>query len=603
MTLRNTSGAAFSAVIHGLEYAHPYTLSVVVVAKAYARMDIKKDDLAAEMRGWLGGSKPLEFPCLMLPRRIDDAMMKFIKFGTPPPQTDIFLWILSRTEIYMDGSSIQLYFGGRSVDDDAPPPYSSIALENELEHTVEKSVSSTLPQKFATDRPKSAPRLRQSTHQQQYQRDPFTITREMLGSSQALSQLQKEKLKGRECATLSYVRVDWTDDHYRLTNHIEKTRHDIENDMETRRRTLQVLTTRQQQAIHRYRKIREKTVNSRSTYNWVHNASNEVVTLNNIAEAVKEDIRHQKCRTQRATNHIRWTMAPNGYVNRRGTYTKGIVLGPGPLPADATTSLEDPQMLRAVNHYYWDQHGRKHRKDPNAIDQGSLVDLAMSTIRKAAKNASLYKLNLKAIFDEMDVSGDGFITIQEMDSAFQRLGVKLDQASLDAIYRHFDPNNSGTIHYGEFVWAFFNRRSFLRQWKRCVSGMTYEQMRTKFRRADINGNGYLTKKEFKKLLIGMGIQLSDNEIDILVSRFDKDGDGELNLQEFMQYIKEESGEDIPMISTRTTAAATTTSLGGTDLSNTERADYNRTGPIVEESGPQQRRTIKNTVFKFHTLDD
>ena len=26
------------------------------------------------------------------------------------------------------------------------------------------------------------------------------------------------------------------------------------------------------------------------------------------------------------------------------------------------------------------------------------------------------------------------------------------------IFRHFDPNESGSVHYGEFVWAFFNRR-------------------------------------------------------------------------------------------------------------------------------------------------
>ena len=37
-----------------------------------------------------------------------------------------------------------------------------------------------------------------------------------------------------------------------------------------------------------------------------------------------------------------------------------------------------------------------------------------------------------------------------------------DPASLNcrdpSIFRHFDPNESGSVHYGEFVWAFFNRR-------------------------------------------------------------------------------------------------------------------------------------------------
>ena len=40
------------------------------------------------------------------------------------------------------------------------------------------------------------------------------------------------------------------------------------------------------------------------------------------------------------------------------------------------------------------------------------------------------------------------------------------------IYSHFDPNGSGSVHYGEFLWAFFNRRRLMKQWKTAQKKMT-----------------------------------------------------------------------------------------------------------------------------------
>lgn len=65
--------------------------------------------------------------------------------------------------------------------------------------------------------------------------------------------------------------------------------------------------------------------------------------------------------------------------------------------------------------------------------------------------------------------------------------------------RHFDPNDSGSVHFGEFVWAFFNRRKMVRQWKRNTEKMTEAQIKEKFHMADTNGNGRLSPKEFKRV--------------------------------------------------------------------------------------------------------
>lgn len=89
------------------------------------------------------------------------------------------------------------------------------------------------------------------------------------------------------------------------------------------------------------------------------------------------------------------------------------------------------------------------------------------------------------------------------------------------------------------MWAFFNRRGLVRQWKRKTDGLTEADIKNKFHRADINGDGRLNPKEFRKLLKSFGMELSASEIEILIDRFDLDGDGDIDLTEFRAFIESE----------------------------------------------------------------
>lgn len=542
MCILNLGSCELHTVLHALEYRDPYTLSMLFVGEPYCRIDISKDQLASELKQWLNG-KRLVKAAVSISERIRCSIMDFIKFGTPPKQTDLFLWLLSRTEVLNRGDSVELYFGGinhpAARDENTTIQHKTISSKSTKNFSSSISGQESLQQGgIKTSRPKSAPTQRRRRDDNNALSN-FDVTEQILGKSNALAQLPQQRVKGREGATQSYVRVDWTDDHYRLTNHITSRRQELEDKMESRRKILEVSHARQVKSMEKFRKLRESITKNRSDYNWAKDASYEVNTLDRMNETIEEDIRRQKSRAIRTAEHVRWTMAPNGFVNRRGRYTKGIVIGPGPLPADATTALHDPRITYAVNHFYWDQHGRRHIKTAADIDEGSVVAQAMEAIRRASVNASLYKLNLKTVFHEMDTSGDGFITISEMGRAFVRLGLKLEDKVLDALFSHFDPNNSGSVHYGEFVWAFFNRRSMVAQWTRATKGMTKAQVRTKFRKGDVNGDGKLGKKEFKRLLASFSIKLSDSDVDILIDRFDRDGDGDLDLYEFADFVDKE----------------------------------------------------------------
>ncbi|VDO31568.1 unnamed protein product [Brugia timori] len=61
--------------------------------------------------------------------------------------------------------------------------------------------------------------------------------------------------------------------------------------------------------------------------------------------------------------------------------------------------------------------------------------------------ANPLSLSLKAVFDELDVDGDGCITRSELRTAFQRMGHKLTDSDIKAIYNQVDVNRDGKINF------------------------------------------------------------------------------------------------------------------------------------------------------------
>lgn len=95
------------------------------------------------------------------------------------------------------------------------------------------------------------------------------------------------------------------------------------------------------------------------------------------------------------------------------------------------------------------------------------------------------------------------------------------------------------MHWGEFVWAFYNRRAFVRRWKKASEGLTIAQIRDRFHRADRNGNGQLAAKELQLVLRSFGMDVSDDDMQIMADRFDLDGDGDLDMEEFIAFVHSE----------------------------------------------------------------
>jgi len=85
----------------------------------------------------------------------------------------------------------------------------------------------------------------------------------------------------------------------------------------------------------------------------------------------------------------------------------------------------------------------------NAADQDQDGNIDFHEFLTIAR-ANPLSLSLKAVFEELDVDGDGHITRSELRTAFQRMGHTLTDQEIKAIYKHVDVNNDGKINFQEF---------------------------------------------------------------------------------------------------------------------------------------------------------
>lgn len=601
--MRTVHGQIFVGKMDVYECPKPYVLifNISTEHDHVVRMDVHKADLAREMRLWLEG-KQIKSPLLVIPQRIEDVMTRFVKFGKAPLQEDLIMWTASRAELLWAPEPVCV-FGGIPVPDPEEVAREAAAKKEAEDKERDARTYGHIPNQFAessavakksagydgdTSRMQdgrfvSSREVREAFHgpdlgaqdpkvigeynplddeaadgthgytagqmaalrQSREANGPansHTLTRQLLGKSQALSQLKAKKTKGRAGATASIITPQLDSDHYRISCEITRARRDVSSAMDERRRMIEIAKERQKQSAEHYREIRAKA--QENAFGWTKGATEELLTLQKIRADIEDDVRRQKNMAQRAQQKVMWTLAPAGYANRKGKSQPGVHIGPGPLPPPALYEQRDPMVEETCKHFYWDEFGRRHNR-PNTAeyddgDTAEIVHHALEAMRKAGKSLKSQKLDLKAVFDEFDSSGDGYLSMEEMAKALLSLGVKLNTQAMVALFDHFDPNKSGSVNYGEFLWAFFNRRDLARQWRRSVSRHTTKEITAKFHKADTNGDSRLTKKEFVKFLKSFGLtNYSDSEIEVLMFRFDVDGDGELDLSEFQQFMENE----------------------------------------------------------------
>merc|ERR1719214_457768 len=189
-------------------------------------------------------------------------------------------------------------------------------------------------------------------------------------------------------------------------------------------------------------------------------------------------------------------------------------------------------------HHEWIQ-GHAPKATGVSLEAGFVDHLrsfrGQNKLKKAALQIIASQLNdtqikgLRETFQALDDNGDGLLTAQEMKEGLQKAGLKEIPPDMQQIMEDIDSDGSGVIDYTEFLAATLDKRVYMQE----------DVCWTAFRTFDIDGDGKITQDEIRAVLNDdnvsnvMGVQA----IAEMMKELDKNGDGEIDFDEFMAMMK------------------------------------------------------------------
>lgn len=141
------------------------------------------------------------------------------------------------------------------------------------------------------------------------------------------------------------------------------------------------------------------------------------------------------------------------------------------------------------------------------------------------RRPSVKKDEMRIVFDKFDTNRDGKISQEEYKSAVELItmgsgrGGKTTKAERAKEFKAADSNEDGFIDYEEFV--------------KIQESTIHEDIENAFKVFDLDGNGKISPEELLQVLSRLGEKSSLDACSKIVRGLDGDGDGFINMDEFM----------------------------------------------------------------------
>ena len=118
-------------------------------------------------------------------------------------------------------------------------------------------------------------------------------------------------------------------------------------------------------------------------------------------------------------------------------------------------------------------------------------------------------------------------------------GIIPTETEIERIMREMDIDGNGSVDIMEFLILMSDRK------KKELSDLLRKaialraSIRKAFKEFDKNGDGFITKKEFKKVVQKRnGVRISAEQLDVMLKDADKNGDGKIDYDEFVLIMTE-----------------------------------------------------------------
>jgi centrin-1 len=131
-------------------------------------------------------------------------------------------------------------------------------------------------------------------------------------------------------------------------------------------------------------------------------------------------------------------------------------------------------------------------------------------------------------FELFDTDGSGTIETQELKIAMRALGFEPKQEEIDKMVRDVDDDGSGSVDFPEFLDMMAHK---------ILNRDPIEEINKAFKLFDDDNTGKVTFKNLKRVAKELGERLTDEELQEMIDEADRDGDGEVNNDEFQRIMK------------------------------------------------------------------
>jgi len=204
--------------------------------------------------------------------------------------------------------------------------------------------------------------------------------------------------------------------------------------------------------------------------------------------------------------------------------------------------------------------GPQVKKEEPQISQ-EVVDDAMRLLVRKLKEKRIRAVEL---FKSIDDSGDGTITADELRHGLHKLGLELQDAEFGAVMGRIDKDGGGEVSLKEFERAMKaaeklppKKKEHKHDENKRKQGLTAED-KEEFRQifcpfkqlsqarqnsngdvanisiVDWNDSGGISVNDLEMLLETVGMKLTHEELQVMIREIDKDGNGEIDFQEFCE---------------------------------------------------------------------
>ncbi|PWZ12896.1 putative calcium-binding protein CML13 [Zea mays] len=179
--------------------------------------------------------------------------------------------------------------------------------------------------------------------------------------------------------------------------------------------------------------------------------------------------------------------------------------------------------------------------DSNYCDKQGFTLLHLSTVKGQARRerprarphglTQQRRQEIKEAFDLFDTDNSGTIDAKELNVAMRALGFEMTEEQIRQMIADVDKDGSGAIDYEEFehmMTAKIGERD------------SKEELSKAFRIIDQDGNGKISNIDIQRIAKELGVNLTLDEIQDMVQEADRNGDGEIDFDEFIRMMRRTS---------------------------------------------------------------